>query len=168
MFRQDTYLLHPDLAIEQDVDRFQQAYASGERALAEHDVDAAREAFEQARASYGGEFLSDSPYEDWAAEQRAALQDMHLDVLAQLARVYAAAADWDRASGCCRELLAADPYREDACRDLMRCEAARGRRAEVRDVFETCERRLRRDLQVAPAAETRRLYRALLSGDSDP
>lgn len=167
LFREERYLLHPELAIDQDVDRYRQAYASGERAFSSGDLETARRAFEAARSVYAGEFLSDSPYDDWAADERAALQDMQLSLLGHLARLYATAADPEAAAACCREILAVDPYREDACRELMRCEAARGRRGEVRTLFESLVRRLRLELQVAPAAETRRLYMTLMGGESD-
>ncbi len=166
LFRHDMYLLHPDLAIDQDVERYRRAFSRGERALAAGNAHESRRAFEEARAEYGGEFLSDSPYEDWAEDHRAALQDMQLSLLGHLSRLYAGAAEWDHAAACCREILSVDPYREDAWRQLMRCEAARGRRSEVRTTFERCVLRLRRELRVEPAAETRQLYHSLLAAES--
>jgi DNA-binding SARP family transcriptional activator len=59
-------------------------------------------------------------------------------------------------------LLAVDGYREDIYRLLMRCYAAAGRLAEVKQTYLTCRGYLRRDLHLAPAAETTMLYQQLI------
>jgi DNA-binding SARP family transcriptional activator len=164
MYRCDHYRLNPTLSIKQDVQRFQDAVRAGQQAMRSGELDAARRDFEQARALYGGSFLCDTPYDDWAEPKRAGLHDMQLMVLAQLSRLYEREGDWDRAAGCCEEVLGADAFREDAYRQLMRCKAALGRRAEVRRVFQSCQERLWRELQVEPALETRQLFEALSSG----
>jgi DNA-binding SARP family transcriptional activator len=166
LFRHNRYLLNPALVIDQDVERFQQAYASGLRATREGDLAAAQRQFEQARVLYSGGYLSDSPYEDWAESQRTRLEDMHLSVLGQLSRRYFQLRDWDLVAACCQEILAIDAYREDAYRQLMRCSGAQGRRADVQRTFHTCQEVLLRELQVQPSFETQRVYRALLD-DSD-
>jgi LuxR family transcriptional regulator, maltose regulon positive regulatory protein len=164
LFRQDRYALNPALSIDQDVEHFRSACSRGRQAAARNDAAAARQAFEQARAMYAGGYLNDTPYEEWAASQRACLEDMQLSLLWQLSGLYVQAEDWDRAVTCCTDILAVDAYREDAYRQLMRCHAARGRRADVMRVFELCRARLRHDLQVEPTFETCRLQRELLDG----
>lgn len=62
---------------------------------------------------------------------------------------------------CYRELLAVDGYREDISRLLMRCYAAAGRLADVKQTYLTCRGYLRRDLHLAPA-ETTLLYQQLI------
>ena len=162
LFRQDQYQLNPRLHIELDVQRFRDAVVAGQQSIARGDLAAARRAFEAARREYGGSYLSDTLYEDWAEPRRAELLDTHLCLLGQLGALHAQARDWDHAATCCEEILAADAYREDAYRALMRCHAARGRPADVQRVFETCRARLQQELQVAPAPETTALYGELL------
>src|SRR5258708_9162338 len=50
---------------------------------------------------------------------------------------------WEPALACSRELLAVDCYREDAYRLLMRCYAAAGRPADVKQTYLTCRGYLR-------------------------
>jgi DNA-binding SARP family transcriptional activator len=118
LFRQGHYLLNPALTIDQDVEHLRRAYDRGQQAAAGGRADEARRAFEEAAAWYGGDYLADSPYEDWADGRRAALQELRLNILSRLSATYSLAGDWERAAGACQEILAADPYREDAVRQL--------------------------------------------------
>ena len=111
-------------------------------------------------ALYGGPFLYENSYDEWAEPHRVALQDLRLGVLGWLSSAYAAQADWEQAAACCREILAADPYREDAVRQLLHCLAATGRLAEVERTYRACRERIWHDLQVEPAPETIHLYPA--------
>lgn len=167
LFGDGVYQLNPALVIDQDMHRFRAAFERGRRALAGHQPAVARAAFEEARRLYGGAYLADSPYEEWADAQRAALQDLQLSLLGHLSTAYASTGEWDAAAECAREILAVDPYREDACRQLMRCEAANGRMAEVQRTYEACSRRLRTELGVDPSPETVRLARELVRRSRD-
>ena len=161
VFRDGQYGINPDLTIELDVDNFRAACERGRRLADASQVDGARRAFEEALALYGGQFLFESGHDEWAEPQRAALQELRLDVLGWLSGTYAAQAEWEQAAACCREILAADPYREDAIRQLLLCLAETGWLAEVERTFRACRERLWQDLQVEPALETIRLYRQL-------
>ena len=162
LFHRERYLLNPALSIVQDVDRFRAAYNQGMHAATTGQVSEAQHALEEARRWYAGEYLADNPYEEWTQRHRAVLQDMYLSVLSQLSTFYSQASAWERAADCCREILAVDPYHEEAYRQLMRCQAAYGRIAEVQRTYWRCKDRLRRDLQLDPAAETVLLYQQLV------
>jgi len=161
LFRHHQYLLNPALSIVQDVDAFRAAYERGLGAAKAGRSAEALVAFEEARASYGGDYLAD-PYEEWASSSRMALQDKWLHVLEQLGTSYSQARTWELAIACSRELLTIDCYREDIYRLLMCCYAACGRPAEVKQTYLTCRRYLRRDLRLDSAAETTLLYQQLV------
>jgi DNA-binding SARP family transcriptional activator len=161
LFQDGQYALNPALVIDVDVDRFRTACERGRRLAGAGQREAARRAFEEALVLYGGPFLDESPHDEWAETQRVTLQDLRLGVLAWLSDAYAARSEWEQAAACCREIIAADPYREDAIRQLLHCLAATGRLAEVERIYRAARDRLRRDLQVEPAAETTRVYRQL-------
>jgi DNA-binding SARP family transcriptional activator len=161
LFRDGQYGLNPALVIDLDVDRFRAACERGRRLAGAAQVDAARRVFEEARALYGGPFLFESGHDEWAEPHRAALQELQLGVLGWLSSEYAARTEWEQAAACCREILAADPYREDAIRQLLHCLAETGRLAEVERTYRVCRERIWQDLQVEPALETIRLYRKL-------
>jgi DNA-binding SARP family transcriptional activator len=161
IFRHNQYLLNPALSIVQDVDFFRAAYERGLCAAKAGRSAEAIEAFEEARACYVGDYLAD-PYEEWASSSRMALQDRWLNVLELLGTYYSQARTWEPAIACYRVLLAVDGYREDISRLLMRCYAACGRLADVKQTYLTCKGYLRRDLHLAPAAETTMLYQQLI------
>jgi DNA-binding SARP family transcriptional activator len=161
LFHDGQYALNPALVIDVDVDRFRAACERGRRLARAGQREAARRAFEEALVLYGGPFLDESPHDEWAETQRVALQDLRLGVLAWLSDAYAARSEWEPAAACCREIIAADPYREDAIRQLLHCLAATGRLAEVERAYRAARDRLWRDLQVEPAAETTRAYHQL-------
>jgi DNA-binding SARP family transcriptional activator len=161
LFRHQRYLFNPALSIVQDVDAFRAAYERGLGADKAGRSAEALQAFEEARATYSGDYLAD-PYEEWASSARMAWQDKWLHVLERLGTYYSQAGTWDRAIACYRELLAVDGYREDIYRLLMRCYAAAGRPAAVKETYLTCKECLRRDLHLAPAPETTLLYQQLM------
>jgi DNA-binding SARP family transcriptional activator len=161
LFRHNQYLLNPALSIVQDVDAFRAAYERGLCAVKAGRLAEALQAFEKARAFYVGDYLTD-PYEEWASSSRMALQDRWLNVLERLGTYYSQARTWEPAIACYREILAVDSYREDTYRLLMRCYAAAGRLADVKQTYLTCRGCLRRDLHLIPAAETTLLYQQLI------
>jgi len=162
LYRNERYFLNPALIIRRDVDSFRDAYERGQGAARVGRMTEACHAFEEARNHYGGDYLADSLYDDWTAGHRAAFQDMWLTVLSRLGSAYIQASEWDRAASCCREILALDPYREDAYRQLMRCQAAMGCLADVQRTYRACQERLSHDLHVSPAPRTMRLYQQLI------
>jgi LuxR family maltose regulon positive regulatory protein len=161
LFRHNRYLLNPALSIVQDVDAFRAAYERGLCAAKAGRPAEAIQAFEEARATYTGDYLTD-PYEEWASSPRMALQDMRLHLLDRLGALYSEAGTWEPAIACYREILAVDCYREDAYRLLMGCYAACGRPADVKQTYLACRGCLHRDLHLAPAAETTRFYQQLI------
>jgi DNA-binding SARP family transcriptional activator len=161
LFRDGQYGLNPALIIDLDVERFRAASERGRKSAAAGQLEAARRAFEEALDLYGGPFLPESSHDEWAEPHRVALQDLRLNVLGWLSDTYATRGDWERSATLCREILAADPYREDAIRQLLSCLAATGRLAEVERTYRACRDRIWQDLQVEPAPETIRLYRQI-------
>lgn len=161
VYRDGQYALNSALTIDLDVHRFRAACERGRQLAAAGQHELARRAFEEGLRLYGGPFLHDNGYDEWAEPHRVALQDLRLGVLGWLSSAYAAMSDWEQAATCCREILAADPYREDAVRQLLHCLAATGRLAEVERTFRACRERIWHDLQVEPAPETVHLYHQL-------
>jgi DNA-binding SARP family transcriptional activator len=55
-------------------------------------------------------------------------------------------------------LVAQDPYREPAHRELMRCHYRLGNRVAAVKQYQSCIQILREDLGLSPTAETEELY----------
>jgi DNA-binding SARP family transcriptional activator len=161
LFRDGQYGLNPALVIDLDVERFRVACEHGRKSVAAGHLEMARRACEEALGLYGGPFLPESCHDEWAEPHRVALQDLRLSVLGWLSDIYAARSNWEQAATLCREILVADPYREDALRQLLSCLAATGRMAEVERTYRISRDRIWQDLQVEPAPETIQLYHQL-------
>lgn len=96
-------------------------------------------------------------FDDWATQVRDHTADLALDVLGRLADSCTAAGDGHAAVLAAERMLAIDPLREDVHRRLMAAYVAVGRRADAIRQYNACVQMLRRDLDVAPAAETEAL-----------
>ncbi len=121
------------------------------------------------RAShYQGRFLEDFPsvspdFDEWAAVERARLDEAAIHLLHRLAGLQAAAQDHEQAVATVQRLLAVNPLREDSYRLSMELYAQMGRRAEALLQYEVCARLLKAELDVAPDAETTALANRLRS-----
>ena len=121
-----------------------------------------REALEQAGELYVGDLLDgidarSEGFDEWLAAERARLRDLAADVLQRLTQIYMEGGEWDAAIEAAHRLLALDPLREEGHRILMRLYDRTGRRSLALRQYRICEETLRRELDVAPAAETIRL-----------
>jgi DNA-binding SARP family transcriptional activator len=132
--------------------------AAARRVLTCEDVAACSAAL----ALYGGPFLPEDLYEDWAVARRESLERLHLAVLLHRARVLRTqgavpmlqVAAWEA-------VLEADRCQEEAVRALLQLHAAAGQRAAGKRVYGALVRALQEELGESPAPETAALVPAL-------
>jgi DNA-binding SARP family transcriptional activator len=142
--------------VEIDADRFQQL-AKG--ALHRQDIPA----YEAALAAYGGELLPEDRYEEWCVERRSFLAEVHVRLLLGLADLLQHRGAYTESADRLREVLQQEPTREDVHRRLMRLYAGMGTRDRAVRQFHICEGVLRRELNLAPQAETVALYQDVVA-----
>jgi DNA-binding SARP family transcriptional activator/TolB-like protein/Tfp pilus assembly protein PilF len=111
---------------------------------------------------YRGEFLADfhldsEPFQEWLAAERDRTLVLVCDVLQRLSAAQDAAGEAEAAIGSGRRLVALDPLSEFGQRVLMRAYARAGRRGEALRQYKSCSETLKRELGVAPDAETQAL-----------
>ncbi|MQA60035.1 MAG: AAA family ATPase [Actinophytocola sp.] len=111
--------------------------------------------------TYTGDLLPDS-FDDWVLSERERLRQRYAGALEQLGPLYQARGDHAAASTYAERLLREDPLREDAYRVLIRAYDARGDPARALHTYHLCASTLERELDVAPSAETRAVYEAVL------
>lgn len=139
-----------------------------------HDVDVDLDRFErlshsqrrcelQAAADlYRGEFLADfvldsEPFQEWLAAERDRTLDLVCAILQRLTTEQDAAGEHDGAIQSARRLVALDTLSEFGQRTLIRVFARAGRRGEALRQYKNCAETLKRELGVAPDAETQAL-----------
>jgi predicted ATPase/DNA-binding SARP family transcriptional activator len=110
--------------------------------------------------------LKDSPaFDDWQFLQADHLRREQTGALEQLARCYAAQAQYDRAIEVSQRWLALDPLDEAAHRLLMVLYSEAGQRNAALRQFQECVRILKDELDIAPEDETRLLYERIRAED---
>jgi DNA-binding SARP family transcriptional activator/TolB-like protein len=111
---------------------------------------------------YRGEFLADfvidsEPFQEWLAAERDRTLDLICSVLQRLTVSQDEAGEHDAAIQSARRLAALDSLSEIGQRALIRAYAHAGRRPEALRQYRTCAEILKRELGVAPDAETQAL-----------
>jgi len=137
-----------DVAV--DVDRFERLSRSPQRSELQAAADL-----------YRGEFLADfhidsEPFQEWLAAERDRALALVCDILQRLTAT-PEAGELDGAIQSGRRLVALDPLSEFGQRALMRAYARAGRRGEALRQYKSCAETLKRELGVAPDAETQAL-----------
>ncbi len=161
----DTYVLNTD-GVWIDVDAFSEHYYAGLRYERQHQTEAAVNEFAAAEALYRDDFLVEDLYEEWTVLRREELKDQYLLVLTKLSQLCLVGHDLEGCISRSHKLLAKEPCREDAYQRLMQCYALLGQRGRAVRWYELCERTLRQELEVAPSAETQRLYLEVTAASS--
>ncbi|RSM67895.1 hypothetical protein DMH04_47855 [Kibdelosporangium aridum] len=104
-----------------------------------------------AEAAYTGDFLEDTPYQEWAIPLREEARTTYLNVLHALTTRLRDAEDVDRMTRYALRLLAYDDYDEQAHLDLVRGLVRAGRRGEARRRYSVyCQRMKQLDVTPAP------------------
>ncbi|MGH3753540.1 MAG: AfsR/SARP family transcriptional regulator [Pseudonocardiaceae bacterium] len=160
------YRINPELRVDVDVERFEAALSMARSAERSGDLDGALIAYREALELYRGDFVSDAPYEQWTLLPRETLRLTYIDALDRVSRIQLSAGRLDDCIAVGLRMLDVDPCREDAHRLLMRCYASRGQAYQATRQYEFCCRILKRILEVEPAPETTRLYRAIGAGSA--
>jgi DNA-binding SARP family transcriptional activator/Tfp pilus assembly protein PilF len=118
--------------LELDVEAFLTEAATASRLARSGDAASARVKLEAAEALYGGDFLEEDPYEDWAVGLREEAQATYIAIARSLAEAAAGDGDADGATRYYLRILERDPYDEGAHLGLVSALVAAGRHGEAR------------------------------------
>jgi DNA-binding SARP family transcriptional activator len=97
-------------------------------------------------------------FDEWASAERERLRQLAMQVFYDLAVHASARRSYTLAIDYLRRLLALDPWREDAYRQLMLLLAQSGQREAALLQYERCRRVLDEELGVEPSAETTQIF----------
>jgi DNA-binding SARP family transcriptional activator/TolB-like protein len=117
---------------------------------------------QRAAGLYRGEFLADfaidsEPFQEWLAAERDRALEAVCAILQRLTAVHDEAGEHDAAIHSARRLVSLDALSEFGQRTLIRAYARAGRRGEALRQYNHCAETLKRELGVAPDAETQTL-----------
>ncbi len=121
---------------------------------------------EQAANLYGGDYLLEELYSEWAAPRREALRRGWISLLLKLAELREARGQLVNAMEPLNRLLATDPTDETAVQRLMILLTRLDRRGEALSTYRRLATRLQRNYESEPLPETRELFESLQKGAS--
>lgn len=139
--------LHLPPGSEVDFETFEQRVQQGE--------------WEAVVSLYQGDLFPGDRYRDWAVERREQLARLYQRALLEVAVRRLEAGDHERALEACRQILALEPWHEQAVLLGMRACVARNDRAGALRLYLDVERRLQEELGISPQEELRRFYESL-------
>jgi len=114
-----------------DADEFEQHAAAGLRAFELGDSGTAETSLERAAALYGGDFLADEPYAEWAFTERATLHELACRVLDAQTQLALGAGAVETATAHLQRLARMEPLDAEIQQRLLRLLLARGRSGEA-------------------------------------
>ena len=126
------------------------------------DEDVAGGRLEKAMELYRGDYLPESLYEAWLAEERERLASTFLESADRLIELWIGQERYSEAIELSQRVLARDKCWERAYRHLMLAYNRLGDRGQVGRTYQRCAQALRDDLDVSPSPETQELYKALI------
>ncbi len=156
-----TYRLRPEADLWLDAAAFRAACERGLRLLASGAREEGLAQLRSGLALYGGDYLPDALYEDWASEERERLLALYLRTADRLAGELIERGAYDEGLQLCEAILSKDACWERAYRLMMAAYAAQGNCSQALKTYSRCVDVLRAELDVAPSAETRAFYRKL-------
>lgn len=164
--RGDVYQLSDQVELWSDIAEVDRRCELGATAAAAGRLEEAIEEYEAARALYGGEYLADDPYLEWAQERR---EDARLRALAcaeQLSELHLELGNVRETVALCTHVLREEPCHEAVARRLMVAYARLGQPHMALRQYERIVHELHRDLGVAAAPETDALAGAIRRRDA--
>ena len=134
-----------------DADDFEARARAGLDALQRGTPDRAADALAAAARAYGGDFLADEPYAEWALAERERLRDLAAQVLRALAGICRSAGDEDATVEHLQRLVELEPLDLEAQRELLGTMVRLERHSEALRRYEMLRRRYKRTFGSDPA-----------------
>jgi DNA-binding SARP family transcriptional activator len=143
------YQLDP-ARVTSDADSFRELAESGLDAAATGHQANAHNLLAEAARLYGGDFLADEPYAEWALDERDRLRELAARVLHVLADFDRATGDLEAAYAHLRRLAELEPLDTHVQRELLEVCLRRGRRTEAARRYQALRMRTMRELGQEP------------------
>ena len=156
-----TYRLHPALAVDVDVHRFEHHVQAGLHHEREGCADDAVVEYQRAAAVYEDDLLADEPYAEWLVSRREHYRQRLMEVLDRTSSLLAAHCRLADAAHVCRRHLTLDPYDDSVFRRLLCCLDGVGQSQKAVLEYRTYAARLARDLGIRPSPDTQRVIESI-------
>ncbi len=160
-FRNGAWRLDPGDGHTYDVAAFDALIRHADEARRSDRPRKAAEGYREALSLYRGDFLTESPYDEFIDAERGRLRDRFSRGVSALLKLHTSGRRWDEIIPLARRGLRHDPYRESYHWHLVHALLRKGHRREAADAYMAYEHELLRELGVLPSADMRKLADAL-------
>jgi len=158
LFEGDQYSLHPSIQFWYDVAEFERyIHSINNLRLTDHERS---EMLRQAIKLYKEPYLQDL-YMEWADRRREELRNTFLDALSRLAIIESHEKRFGEAKKLYEQIVAVDPYRDEAHLALMKCLTLSGAPSAAIAHFKRYKSLLRKELNSEPLRELTEFYETL-------
>jgi DNA-binding SARP family transcriptional activator len=150
------YRLNGEAGVVVDVDRFDSAVDSAERSSKRGETRDALDHYQDAVDIYAGDLVGGTNIQYLLERER--LRTRYLSARAQIGEHHLAQGEYLEALRGATDILAHDPFREDAHRMAMRCYVRLGQRAQALRQYRICRDALAREFEAPPEPATETLH----------
>jgi DNA-binding SARP family transcriptional activator len=133
-----------------DADEFEAQAQKGLAMFARGEEGSASSLLERALSLYKGDFFAESPYAEWALDERDRLRELAGRGLSALIHVRRVEGDLDAAAAYARRLAEMEPYDMDVQRDFLEICLKQGRRSAAIRRYSLLRTRMRREFGHGP------------------
>ncbi len=126
------------------------------------DPETALPLLEKAVGFYQGYFMGREMEEPWLMAAGERLRSKFLRGVEKLGSFWSKGGEWEKARECYRKGLEVDSLAEEFCQGAMVCCRNLDLKAEALSLYKSFEKRLKKELDIAPAAKTRAIRDSLL------
>ena len=161
----DVLELADSTAIWVDVEAFENLLKEADALDKSTHPEQAERLLEEAASFYGGGYLLEELYSEWAAHRRDALQRRWIGLLLELAALRTQRGTFVSAIETLDRLRVADPTNETALQRLMNLLTQLERRGEALQMYRQHVIMMQREYESEPLPETRALYESLRKGN---
>lgn len=150
-----------------DVEKFEAALLSADRAFEASDYEAASAELSKANQLYQGDLLS-KLYDEWIEPERERLRLSISKALAQLVDVQKRQGEFEAALFTAKQLLQRDPLSEASHYTLIELLALQGDRAAALKAYENCRDTLHNELDIEPGKTLQTLHQQIANDEVQP
>ncbi|MBI1729581.1 tetratricopeptide repeat protein [Candidatus Acetothermia bacterium] len=156
--RGTSYLFNNEAVCTIDIEVFSALFDEGQRLYSGSHWEQASKLFEEAITLYQDGYLPEDRYEEWSLQIRDEFRKSFIELILKFSECQIELKRYSSAIVSLRKALVEEPFCEEAYRQLMHCYVQKGERQKAQEVFHSCVKILKQEMDLSPSRETCLVY----------